>query len=46
MKDLELVIDKAKSQNIQGLDLEYSPVIDKLWIDSIKNAGLSAIIWS
>ncbi|MBF0363367.1 MAG: hypothetical protein HQK49_20265 [Oligoflexia bacterium] len=40
-------IDKPQLENnIDGIDLEYSPMLKKSWIDKIKNAGLKTAIWS
>jgi len=43
---LRNLISEAKKNSVDGIDLENSHVIEKEWIQEIKNSGLKSAIWS
>jgi glycerophosphoryl diester phosphodiesterase len=45
-QELEMYINKALGNGIDGLDMENSPVITKEWVERIHNSGLKVCIWS
>lgn len=44
--ELDGIIDKAKQANLDGLDLSVSKVIDKIFVNTIKAAGLKLYVWT
>ena len=44
--DLDRCIFMAKMANLDGLDIEYSPTIDKKRVEKIHAAGLMVIVWN
>lgn len=45
-KELEATMAVAVANNIDGLDMESSPVIRKSWVEKIHAQGLQLTIWS
>jgi glycerophosphoryl diester phosphodiesterase len=46
LRELESYIDAARANDIDGLDLESSSVINGEWVKKIHDAGLKVTIWS
>ncbi len=44
--ELAQVIAAARRSGVDGIDLEYSPVITKEWVRMIRDAGLDTAMWS
>ena len=44
--DLDRCIFMVKTANLDGLDIEYSPKIDKKFVEKIHAAGLMVIVWN
>jgi glycerophosphoryl diester phosphodiesterase len=40
------ILDKIQSANFNGLDISASELIDKNFVDIIKNAGFSVYVWT
>ena len=43
---LDVLIDKAKAANLDGLDLGEAEIIDKAYVSRVKKAGLGFYMWT